>query len=408
MKKTTAAFLTTFFLTSVLMCTAVFAASDLNADTDRIAVDEHVRSTAGFDVNVNEGTIDTVSQDSLVDSNTGTIGTVEQAGGEEHCDGEVWSNSGEVNNNNGIVDNNFGTVNENGSTGVVKVNYPEGTVGGAGVIEMNLDDASHGDRVTVQKQMWQIVSDVWDAMEPSGTRGDYWVWEDYTYRVWVRENTGVVNLRSRNGKITDLSFSGGGDNASVVPIGDGVWRITGLTSILRILGVTFESIEPEPVPVEESAAISPSSSATQPATAVYKANFFETIKPGQKAEYIANMADGQIMIGAADGARLVSTSIIADTAEYRDRAVMELTQSGRIFGNLDVVRGVRVGQSMGGTGDILMKVNGLNTGDVVWLMFIDNLGNATYYLYLVKDPDVIETSVPGLSLGGEFVVLKQS
>lgn len=190
---------------------------------------------ANVDVGTNLGYIDQVNEGvRIFDTNNGTVNT----------------NEGSVSNNFGEVSNNYGTV-YNSEGGVVEINHG-GTVNG-GTINMNLGEGTLTGDVNVIKQMWKIVSDVWDKLtSKEGAAGDtykeldendalknFWLWEDGSITLSASDNTKIIS---------DITTEG---DAIVTDNGNGTWTISGIGENIAIDVAFDEKGNPVPIRIHE-------------------------------------------------------------------------------------------------------------------------------------------------------------
>lgn len=229
---------------------------------------------ADVEVDTNWGYIDQVNEGVRIsDKNSGTVNTNE--GLVSQNIGEVSNNHGDVGRNNGTVTvnyedglvggvssgrtggndgrvvDNFGAV-FNNEYGIVEINHG-GAVDG-GTINMNLGEGTLTGNVNVIKQMWEIVSNVWDKLtSKEGAAGDTYKEldeNDALKNFWLWENGSVTLSASDNTKkISGITATGG--DATITDNGNGTWTISGIGGDIAIDVVFDEKGNPIPVRVRK-------------------------------------------------------------------------------------------------------------------------------------------------------------
>lgn len=226
--------------------------------------DVEVHTNGGYIDHVNEGvSIRTNSRNGTVITNEGSVytnaGEVSNNHGDvggnnsyaivavNYDDGLVGGVSGSrTDGNNGRVVDNFGAV-FNNENGIVEINHG-GTVDG-GTISMNLGEGTLTGDVNVIKQMWKVVSDVWDNLTTAdGTAGDTFVENDSNgdfKDFWLLEEGAVTLSSSDNTKIISGLTTNG--DATITDNGNGTWTISGISENI-VIDVVFDDAG-NPVPI---------------------------------------------------------------------------------------------------------------------------------------------------------------
>ncbi len=253
--------------------------SDIEVDPDGHWRDVSYGATvhiADVEVHSNSGYIDHVNEGVSIRVN--------------HRFGTVITNEGSVYTNAGEVSNNHGDVGSNQSYAIVAVNYDDGLVGGVsgsrtdgnngqvvdnfgavfnnengiveinhggavdgGTINMNLGEGTLTGDVNVIKQMWKVVSDVWDNLTTAdGTAGDtfvendsngdfkdFWLWENGSVTLSASDNTKIISGLTTNG------------DATITDNGNGTWTISGISENIVIDVVFDEAGNPVPIAVRK-------------------------------------------------------------------------------------------------------------------------------------------------------------
>lgn len=247
---------------------------EINPNGQRVIHEESTVHIADEDVDHNFGYIDHVNGDVTIATNEieGTINT--NAGYVQENRNEISNNYGDVGENhrtvtvnyeNGLVGgvennrtggndgrvvDNYGAV-FNNLSGVVEINHG-GTVDG-GTINMNLGEGTLTGDVNVIKQMWKVVSDVWDNLTTAdGTAGDtfvendsngdfkdFWLWENGSVTLSASDNTKIISGLTTNG------------DATITDNGNGTWTISGISENIVIDVVFDEAGNPVPIAVRK-------------------------------------------------------------------------------------------------------------------------------------------------------------
>lgn len=265
----------------------------------------------------NMGTIVTNSATGYVDEN-GRNASNDIGGTIENNAGTVRSNNPDctVENNTGTVDYNSGVV-VNADGGVVKVNRG-GEVQGSGTVNINLSNPDKVESgVTVINQMWELISNVWGHLTPSGSRasestgtGDIYKENEYSatrqLRVWL-STTGevIVSPTDANRQIRSLAATDGG--ANIERLENGTYRITNITKDVN-LAVSFVG---DPVP--ESTANNDSGS-------------------GKSED---NASSTRTAVEAATISQLSNVTAVLDASMKRVAAIAPVITQGALFAAVD-------------------------------------------------------------------------
>ena len=228
-------------------------------------------NNASVYINNETGTIVKNSATGEIFGNLGNIDCNEGTVSMNAC--MITENAGVVEQNGTFVFNNDknGTVTNveyDGGVDISEIFINQGTVNGIGRIDYNIDDAEAGDNVNVLKQMWNVVTNVWNKIfvednsfttvqetqfdgcdnssdvlflyDEEGNINDSWLYE---------EGYMIVGSSDENNPITSL-VADKGSSVVIEDLGNGFWKISNISDKIKITP-TFSKDKPVPGPTPD-------------------------------------------------------------------------------------------------------------------------------------------------------------